>query len=154
MSHFIEGLDRQQAMLIPEHLDDYVSEHSPVRAIDAFADMLDLVVRGFDAPVVTARQGSARHCPEARMERALKKLDHLQKEAVRFQSIDRTQRMDKTGETQVSFSDLDARSMATTARMPRIVGYNVQAAFEADSHLPWRRCDASSAGQWWQRVMP
>jgi hypothetical protein len=24
MAHFIEGLDRQQAMLLPEHLEDYV----------------------------------------------------------------------------------------------------------------------------------
>jgi transposase len=40
MSQFIEGLDRQQTMLLPEHLDDYVDENSPVRAIDAFADML------------------------------------------------------------------------------------------------------------------
>jgi hypothetical protein len=42
--------------------------------------------------------------------------------------------MDETGETQVSFSDPDARSMAITARMPRIVGYNVQTAVEADHH--------------------
>ena len=37
MTHFIKGLDRQQTMLLPEHLDDYVDEHNPVRAIDAFA---------------------------------------------------------------------------------------------------------------------
>ena len=43
--------------------------------------------------------------------------------------------MDETGETHVSFSAQDARSMATTARMPRIVGYNVQTAVEADNHL-------------------
>mgnify|MGYP000123771544 FL=1 len=43
--------------------------------------------------------------------------------------------MDDTGETQVSLSDPDARSMATTPRMPRIVGYNVQTAVEADHHL-------------------
>jgi hypothetical protein len=71
--------------------------------------------------------------PEARMERTLRKLEHLQKEAKRYRSIE--QRMDETGETQVSFSDPDARSMATTARMPRIVGYNVQTAVEADNHL-------------------
>ena len=71
--------------------------------------------------------------PEARMERALRKLEHLQKEAVRYRSIE--QRMNETGETQVSLSDPDARSMATTARMPRIVGYNVQTAVEADNHL-------------------
>nr|WP_245540958.1 hypothetical protein [Octadecabacter antarcticus] len=52
---------------------------------------------------------------------------------MRYRSIE--QQMDKTGETQVSFSDPDARSMTTTARMPRIVGYNVQTAVEADNHL-------------------
>jgi len=35
----------------------------------------------------------------------------------------------------VSLSDPDARSMATTARMPRVVGYNVQTVFEAEHHL-------------------
>ncbi len=49
MTHFIEGLDRQQSMLLPERLDDYVDENSPVRAIDAFADMFDLAVLGFNA---------------------------------------------------------------------------------------------------------
>jgi hypothetical protein len=66
------------------------------------------------------------------MERTLRKLEHLQKEALRYRSIE--QRMDETGETQVSFSDPDARSMAITARMPRTVGYNVQTAVEADHH--------------------
>nr|WP_223428731.1 hypothetical protein [Tateyamaria pelophila] len=56
--------------------------------------------------------------PEARMERALRELDHLQKEATRYTSIEN--RMDETGETQVSISDPDARSMATTLRMPRV----------------------------------
>ena len=264
MAHFIEGLDRQQTMLLPEHLDDYVDENSCVRAIDAFSDMLDLAALGFNVqPAATGRPGYhpglmlriylygylnqvqssrrlERECgrnleliwltgrlkpdfktiadfrkdngpairrvcqhfvalcrnmdlldsdvvaidgsrfkalnakaknytrgklrqklgeidkaierylgeldradavfeqtgtvlPEARMERTLRKLEHLQKEAVRYRSID--QRMDETGETQVSLTDPDARSMATTARMPRIVGYNVQTAVEADHHL-------------------
>lgn len=37
MTQFIEGLDRQQTMLLPECLDDYVDENGPVRAIDAFS---------------------------------------------------------------------------------------------------------------------
>ena len=61
MTHFIEGLDRQQTMLLPEHLDDYVDENSHVRAIDAFADMLDLAVLGFSAQ--PASDGSARLSP-------------------------------------------------------------------------------------------
>ncbi|MEP2757813.1 MAG: IS1182 family transposase [Hyphomicrobiales bacterium] len=264
MAHFIEGLDRQQTMLLPEHLDYYVDEDNHARAIDAFVDMLDFAALGFnEQPAATGRPGYhpglmlriylygylnqvqssrrlERECgrnleliwltgrlrpdfktiadfrkdngpairkvcqqfvalcrnmglldgdvvaidgsrfkavnskaknytrgklrqklgeidkaierylgeldradevfeqtgtvlPEARMERTLRKLEHLQKEALRYRSI--KQRMDETGETQVSLTDPDARSMATTARMPRIVGYNVQTAVEADNHL-------------------
>ena len=264
MAQFIEGLDRQQTMLLPEHLDDYVDENSPVRAIDAFTDMLDLAALGFNTqPAATGRPGYhpglmlriylygylnqvqssrrlERECgrnleliwltgrlkpdfktiadfrkdngpairkvcqqfvalcrdinlldgnlvaidgsrfkavnakarnytrgklrqklgeidkaierylgeldradevfeqtgtvlPEARMERTLRKLEHLRKEAARYRSIEK--RMEKTGETQVSLSDPDARSMATTPRMPRVVGYNVQTAVEAENHL-------------------
>ena len=39
---------RTQGMLLPPCLDDYVSEHNPVRAIDAFVDTLDLRVLGFE----------------------------------------------------------------------------------------------------------
>ncbi|MEM6891841.1 MAG: IS1182 family transposase [Pseudomonadota bacterium] len=71
--------------------------------------------------------------PEARMERTLRKLEHLRKETTRYRSIEK--RMNDTGETQVSLSDPDARSMATTPRMPRVVGYIVQTAVEAENHL-------------------
>ena len=264
MGQFIEGVDRHQAMLLPECLDDYVGEDSPVRAVDAFIDMLDLAGLGFQSsPASTGRPGYhpgvvlriylygylnqiqssrrlERECgrnleliwltgrlkpdfktiadfrkdngpairkvcqqfvalcrdinllngnlvaidgsrfkavnskarnytrgklrqklgeinkaverylgeldradevfeqtgtvlPEARMERTLRKLEHLQKEAARYRSIEK--RMDESGETQVSLSDPDARSMATTPRMPRVVGYNVQTAVEAENHL-------------------
>jgi transposase len=57
MTQFIEGLDRQQSMLLPNHLDDYVDESSPVRAIDAFADILPRML-GFNAqPAATGRPG-------------------------------------------------------------------------------------------------
>ena len=38
---------RSQMMLLPPCLDEYVSEHNPVRAIDAFVDTLDLQELGF-----------------------------------------------------------------------------------------------------------
>ena len=45
-------------MLLPEHLDNYVDENSPARAIDAFADMLDLAALGFNAQAAaTGRPG-------------------------------------------------------------------------------------------------
>ncbi len=58
MTRFIEGLDRSQSTLLPECIDDYVGEYNPVRAIDAFVDMLDLAALGFDVePEATGRPG-------------------------------------------------------------------------------------------------
>ena len=58
MKRFIEGLDRSQTTLLPDCIDDYVAEDNPVRAIDAFVDMLDLAALGFDVePEATGRPG-------------------------------------------------------------------------------------------------
>lgn len=264
MTRFIEGLDRSQTTLLPDCVDDYVGEESPVRAIDAFIDMLDLASLGFDVePEVTGRPGYhpatmlklylygylnqaqssrrlERECgrnleliwltgrlkpdfktiadfrkdngpairkvcqqfvalcrdidlldaeivaidgskfkavnakarnytreklrrrlgeideaiarylteldraddvlsktgmmmPEARIARAIKKLAHYKKEAATLRAVE--QRMDTTGETQVSLTDSDCRSMATTSKQPRVVGYNVQSVVETKHHL-------------------
>ena len=57
MKRFIEGEGRNQATLLPEYLDDYVSEDNPVRAVDAFVDELDLKALGFEGaePAITGR---------------------------------------------------------------------------------------------------
>ncbi|WP_172332775.1 transposase, partial [Mangrovicoccus sp. HB161399] len=58
MAGFIEGAGRQQAMLFPETLDDYVGEANPVRVVDAFVEMLDLAALGFrTAAKETGRPG-------------------------------------------------------------------------------------------------
>lgn len=44
---FIEGVDRNQINLLPNTLDDYVSEDNPVRVIDAYVDSLNLEKIGF-----------------------------------------------------------------------------------------------------------
>ena len=36
MKRFIEGEDRRQGTLLPEYLEDYVSEENPLRVIVAF----------------------------------------------------------------------------------------------------------------------
>lgn len=41
------GLDRDQAVLFPATLDEYVSDENPVRVIDVFVDLLDLGDLGF-----------------------------------------------------------------------------------------------------------
>ncbi len=48
MAGFVEGMDRQQATLLPECLEDWVGENNPVRAVDVFVDALDLAALGFD----------------------------------------------------------------------------------------------------------
>lgn len=47
MKRFVEGEDRRQGTLLPEYLEDYVSEENPVRVIDVFVDELDLKGLGF-----------------------------------------------------------------------------------------------------------
>src|SRR5712691_7533413 len=57
MRRFVEGIDRGQATLFPECLEDWIDGDNPVRAIDAFVDKLDLPGLGFDgvAPEATGR---------------------------------------------------------------------------------------------------
>jgi transposase len=47
VAQYIQGSDRLQPLLLPPAIDDYVSPASPVRAIDAFVDSLDLPALGF-----------------------------------------------------------------------------------------------------------
>ncbi len=46
MKRFIEGECRTQTTLMPESLDDYVSETNPVRVVDVFVDELGLFKSG------------------------------------------------------------------------------------------------------------
>jgi transposase len=59
MKRFVECEDRRQGVLLPEYLDDYISENSPVRVVDVFVGELDLLSLGFDGvePAATGRPG-------------------------------------------------------------------------------------------------
>src|SRR3954471_20594973 len=59
MKRFVEGEERRQGVLLPEYLDDYVSQENPVRVIDVFVDELDLGALGFAGvvPEATGRPG-------------------------------------------------------------------------------------------------
>jgi len=54
---YIQGTAREQSLLFPELIDDYVTEDNPIRFIDAFVDSLDLEVLGFQRsrPASTGR---------------------------------------------------------------------------------------------------
>ena len=54
MKRFVECEDRRQGVLLPEYLDDYVSESNPVRVIDVFVDELDLLSLGFEGVIPEA----------------------------------------------------------------------------------------------------
>jgi transposase len=61
MKRFVEGEDRRQGVLLPEYLDDYVSEENPVRVIDVFVGELDLGALGFEGVVPEATGRPAYH---------------------------------------------------------------------------------------------
>jgi transposase len=56
---YIEGHAREQALLLPASVEDYVAADNPVRFIDAFVDDLDLGEAGFQRsqPKATGRPG-------------------------------------------------------------------------------------------------
>ena len=63
MAGFVAGLDRGQATLLPECLEDWVDESNPVRAVDVFVDALELRDLGFDGVDPAAIRGVERAKP-------------------------------------------------------------------------------------------
>ena len=45
--HHIQGCDRNQTLLLPNSVDDYIGADNPVRFIEAFVEQLDLRGAGF-----------------------------------------------------------------------------------------------------------
>src|SRR3984885_3009612 len=59
MSGFIDEADRSQGILLPERVEEYVTEENPVRVLDAFIGELDLAKLAFEGiePKPTGRPG-------------------------------------------------------------------------------------------------
>ena len=83
------------------------------------------------------RQTAAGEAPSeelaARTTRLKQKLTKLEEEVKRLKAIEKE--MLAAPDQQISFSDPDSRSMATSGRGSGIVGYNVQAAVDTTNHL-------------------
>ncbi len=62
MRRFIQGENRAQVTLLPESLDDYVTDTNPVRVVDVFVGELDLGKLGFEG-VVPAETGRPAYHP-------------------------------------------------------------------------------------------
>ena len=77
------------------------------------------------------RRGDA--VPEARVARFKDKIAKLNEEIARLGTIGAE--LIKSEDKQISLTDPDARSMATSGKDTGIVGYNVQAAVDTENHL-------------------
>jgi hypothetical protein len=77
------------------------------------------------------RQGSL--VPDAKITRLTDKIATLRSEMKRLKALE--VQMLETEDKQVSLTDPDARSMATSGRGSGVVGYNVQAAVDTKHHL-------------------
>ncbi len=60
---YIEGDDRNQIILFPESIDDYISIDNPVRIIDIFVEQLDMVELGFKF-AIEPRRGRPPYRPQ------------------------------------------------------------------------------------------
>ena len=47
MKRFVEGQGRLQSTLLPECLDDFITDDNPVRVVEVFIDELDLSALSF-----------------------------------------------------------------------------------------------------------
>ena len=77
------------------------------------------------------RHGDA--VPAAKVERLKSKIEKLKEEIVLLNEIN--EQMMRSTDKQISLTDPDARSMATSGKDTGIVGYNVQVAVDTEHHL-------------------
>lgn len=63
MPKYKQGQNRKQALLLPPSLEDYVDENNPVRAIDAYVDILDMPKLGFFTKKKNSSDGQPPYSP-------------------------------------------------------------------------------------------
>ena len=59
-----QGENRKQQLLFPPSIDDYVSEDNPVRAIDDYVELLDMVELGFTKSALNSADGQPAYHPK------------------------------------------------------------------------------------------
>jgi transposase len=95
-------------------------------------ERIDESIARYLAQLETAdRHGDA--VPEAKVARLKDKITKLKEEVTRLNAINAA--MMKSEDKQISLTDPDARSMATSGKDTGIVGYNVQTAVDIKNHL-------------------
>jgi hypothetical protein len=95
-------------------------------------ERIDESIARYMAQLETAdRHGDA--VPEAKVARLKDKIAKLKEEVARLNAINAD--MMKSEDKQISLTDPDARSMATSGKDTAVVGYNVQVAVDTKNHL-------------------
>ena len=59
-----EGKNRKEQMFFPPSIDEYVSETNPVRVIDEYVELLDVVKLGFTKAALTVKDGQPAYHPK------------------------------------------------------------------------------------------
>jgi hypothetical protein len=119
MKRFIAGESRAQATLFPERLDDWIAH-----------DRVEPTLVAIDGSKFKAANNRDTNFTPHKLQARQQQLD----ESIARYLAD-LDRADVAPDQQVSLTDPDARSMATSGRGTGMVGYNVQAAVEAEHHL-------------------
>jgi len=92
------------------------------KSVTRYLDQLDSTDRQEPSPAMDARKT-----------RLSEKITKLREEMLRLKTLEK--QMEASSDQQVSLTDLDSRSMATSGRGSGVVGYNVQTAVDTEHHL-------------------
>lgn len=125
MKRFIQGEHRGRSTLLPESLDDYVSDTNPVRVVDLFVNELDLATLGFDG-VIPAETGRPAYHP------AILLKIYIYGYLNRIQS---SRRLEREAQRNVELMWLTGRLMPD---------FKTIANFRKDNSKPFAACAASS----------
>ena len=95
-------------------------------------EQIDESIARYLAQIASADRQDTQVCGQ-KAERLKDKIDKLKAEITRLRQLE--ENMLSTPDQQVSLTDPDARSMATSGRGSGMVGYNVQTAVDAKHHI-------------------
>jgi len=101
--------------------------------IERRKEQIEASIERYLAALETADRQEPADFMEAKVQRLKEKLDKLKEQMARLNSVEAE--LKKTPDQQISLTDPDARSMATSGRGSGMVGYNVQTAVDTKNHL-------------------
>lgn len=96
-------------------------------------EQIEASIERYLSALETADRQEQADFTEAKIQRLQEKIAMLKQQMARLDSIE--SELEKTPDKQISLTDPDARSMATSGRGSGMVGYNVQTAVDTENHL-------------------